>query len=90
MFASRRSPFFWRRRSSQYSIAALAGLAAVTAVATAAAVYFCDPVSGQQRRALLRDQTLRASQRGRTLASRVGAQLRDTAAAGGRGAEMWP
>jgi hypothetical protein len=90
MFASRRSPFFWRRRSSQYSIGAIAGLAAVTAVAAAVAVYFFDPVSGQQRRALLRDQTLRASRRGRALASKVGTQLRDTAAAGGRGVEMWP
>ena len=90
MFASRRSPLFWRRRSSQYSIGALAGLAAVTAIAAAAAVYFCDPVSGQQRRALLRDQTLRVSRRGRSFASKVGAQLRDTATAGGRGVEMWP
>jgi hypothetical protein len=90
MFAPRRSPLFWRRRRSQYSIGALAGLAAVTALAAATAVYFCDPVSGRQRRASLRDQALRASRRGRALASKVGAQLREPAATNGRGVEMWP
>jgi hypothetical protein len=56
MFASRRTPFFWRRRRAQYSIGAIAGLAAATALATAAAVYYFDPESGRRRRTLLRDR----------------------------------
>ena len=103
MFASRRSPLFWRRRRTQYSIGALAGLAAVTAIATAAAVYYFDPESGRRRRALLRDQAVSASQRGREIAAKLGrnAQQRATAmyersksqvrtASAVRGAEIWP
>lgn len=81
MFASRRSPFFWRRRRSQYGIGALAGLAAVTAIAAAAAVYYFDSESGQRRRALLRDQAVSASQRGRELAGKVGRTARRATAA---------
>ena len=72
MFASQRTPFFWRRRRAQYSIGAAASLAVATAVAAAAAVYFFDPESGRRRRALLRDQTARTYQRGSELASKVG------------------
>jgi hypothetical protein len=72
MFASRRSPFFWRRRETQYSIRALAGLAAATAIAAAAAVYYLDPDSGPRRRALLRDQAGKATRRGREIAGTVG------------------
>jgi hypothetical protein len=104
MFASRRSPLFWRRRRTQYSIVALAGIAAATAVATAAAVYYLDPESGRRRRTLLRDRAVSASQRGREIAAKVGlrAQQRATAiyerskaqAANAsstvRGAEIWP
>ena len=97
MFASRRSPFFWRRRSTQYSIGALAGLAAATAIATAAAVYYFDPESGRRRRALLRDQAVSASQRGREIATKVGRNARQRAAAiykrskthAERGVEAW-
>ena len=71
MFASRRSPFFWRRRSTQYSIGALAVLATATAIATAAAVYYFDPESGRRRRELLRDQAVSAGQRGREIASKA-------------------
>jgi hypothetical protein len=103
MFASRRSPFFWRRRRTQYNIGAIAGLAAATAIAAAAAVYYLDPDSGRRRRALLRDQAVSAGRRGREFAARVGhnarqrataiyesskSQLR-TAEAGG-GAAKWP
>lgn len=72
MFASRRSSF--RRRSSQsrYSIGEAAGLAVLTAAATAAAVYFFDPQSGSQRRGLLRDRAIDAGQRGRGLVSKIG------------------
>jgi hypothetical protein len=86
MFASRRSPFFWRRRSTQYSIGAIAGLAAATAIAAAAAVYYFDPDSGKRRRALLRDQTAKASQRGREFAAKVRHNARQRASA----IEMWP
>jgi hypothetical protein len=97
MFASRRSPFFWRRRSTQYSIGALATLAAATAVATAAAVYYFDPESGRRRRALLRDQAVSASQRGREIATKVGRNARQRASAiykrskaqAERGVEAW-
>jgi uncharacterized membrane protein len=71
MFASRRSPLFWRRRRSQYRIGATAGLAALSAAATAAAVYFFDPQSGKRRRALLREQAISAGVRGRELASKI-------------------
>ena len=103
MFASRRSPFFWRRRRTQYSIGAIAGLAAATAIATAVAVYYFDPQSGQRRRALLRDQAVRASRRGRELAAKVGVNARQRATAlyessksqlqsesAERRAELWP
>ena len=72
MFLSRRGPFFWSRRRTRYSIGAAAGLAAVGAVAAATAVYFLDPESGRRRRALLRDQAVRAGQRGRELAGKFG------------------
>jgi hypothetical protein len=81
MFASRRTPFFWRRRRAQYSIGAIAGLAAATALATAAAVYYFDPESGRRRRTLLRDQAISASQRGREIASKVGRNARQRATA---------
>jgi hypothetical protein len=81
MFASRRRPFFWRRRRSQYSIGAIAGLAAVTAIAAAAAVYYFDPESGRRRRALLRDQAVGASRRGREIAAQVGLNARKQATA---------
>ena len=81
MMASRRSPFFWRRRSTRYSIHALAGLAAATAIAAAAAVYYFDPESGRRRRTLLRDQAVTASRRGRALADRVGRNARHLATA---------
>jgi uncharacterized membrane protein len=71
VFASRRSPLFWRRRRGQYSIGATAGLAALTAAATAAVAYFFDPQSGKRRRALLREQAISAGQRGRELASKI-------------------
>ena len=103
MFATRRSPFFWRRRSTQYSISALAGLAAVTAIAAAAAVYYFDPQSGRRRRALLRDRAVLASRRGRELADKVGRNAAQQATAiyqrsksrvgsaySERSAEMWP
>jgi hypothetical protein len=97
MFASRRSPFFWRRRSTQYSIGALAALATATAIATAAAVYYFDPESGRRRRALLRDQAVSASQRGREIATKVGRNARERASAiyqrsksrAERGVEAW-
>ena len=97
MFASRRSPFFWRRRSTQFSIGALASIAAATAIAAAAAVYYFDPESGRRRRALLRDQAVSASQRGREIATKVGRQARQRASAiyqrskshAERGAELW-
>ena len=79
MFASRRTPFFWRRRRARYSIGALAGLAAVTAIAAAAAVYYFDSESGERRRALLRDRAVSASQRGREFAGKVGRQARQRA-----------
>jgi len=69
MFASRRSPFFRRRRRTQYSIGATASLAAVTAAAVAAAVYFFDPESGARRRALLRDQAVRTGRKARQRAT---------------------
>ena len=102
MFASRRRPFFWRQRPTQYSIVALAGIAAATAIATAAAVYYLDPESGQRRRALLRDRALSASQRGREIAAKVGTRARQRATAvyerskseaetaSVRAAEIWP
>jgi len=103
MFASRRSPLFWRRRRTQYSIGAIAGLAAVTAIATAAAVYYFDPESGRRRRALLRDQAVGASRRGREIAAKVGLNARKQAtaiyersksqiedAAAVRVADVWP
>jgi hypothetical protein len=104
MFASRRSPFFWRRRRSQYSIVALAGIAAATAIATAAAVYYLDPESGRRRRGLLRDRAVSASQRGREIAAKVGLRARERATAiyersksqaenassAVRSAEIWP
>src|SRR4030095_12094152 len=74
MFGSRRSPFVWSRRT-RYSIGAAAGLAAVGAVAAATAVYFLDPESGRRRRALLRDQAVRAVQRGRELADKFGRSI---------------
>jgi len=91
MFASRRSPFFRRRRRAQYSIGAMAGLAVATAVAAAAAVYLLDSESGQRRRALLRDQALNATRRGRDLASKVGrgARQRATAMFQRQQNEMW-
>src|SRR4029453_9486705 len=81
MFASRRSPFFWRRRRSQYSLGALAGIAAGAAIATAAAVYYLDPESGRRRRTLLRDRAVSASQRGREIAAKVGVRARERATA---------
>jgi hypothetical protein len=81
MYASRRSPIFWRRRRSQYSIVALAGIAAATAIATAAAVYYLDPESGRRRRDLLRDRAVSASQRGRDIAAQVGLRARQRATA---------
>ena len=104
MFASRRSPFFWRRRRTQYSIVALAGIAAATAIATAAAVYYLDPESGQRRRTLLRDRAVGASQRGREIAAKVGLRARqrateiyersksqaENASSAVRSAEIWP
>ena len=81
MFASRRSPFFWRRRRSQYSIVALAGIAAATAIATAAAVYYLDPESGRRRRDLLRDRAVSAGQHGREFAAKVGLRARQRATA---------
>jgi hypothetical protein len=97
MFASRRSPFFWRRRSTQYSIGTLAAIATATAIATAAAVYYLDPESGKRRRAVLRDQAASASQRGRAIAGKVGRQARQRATAiyqrsksrAERGVEAW-
>jgi len=97
MFASRRSPFFWRRRSTQYSIGTLAAIATATAIATAAAVYYLDPESGKRRRAVLRDQAASASQRGREIAGKVGRQARQRATAiyqrsksrAERGVEAW-
>jgi hypothetical protein len=103
MFASRRSPLFWRRRRTQYSIGAIAGLAAATAIATAAAVYYFDPESGQRRRTLLRDRAVSVSRRGHELATKVGLNARQRAAAvyqrsksqlrsaaAERSPEMWP
>ena len=103
MFASRRSPFFWRRRRTQYSIVALAGIAAATAIATAAAVYYLDPESGRRRRTLLRDRAVSASERGRESAAKVGLNARQRATAlyessksqlrsesAERSAELWP
>ena len=104
MFASRRRPFFWRQRPTQYSIVALAGIAAATAIATAAAVYYLDPESGRSRRGLLRDRAVNASQRGREIAARVGVRARERATAiyerskseaanassAVRAAEIWP
>ena len=104
MFASRRSPFFWRQRRTQYSIVALAGIAAATAIATAAAVYYLDPESGRRRRGLLRDKAVSASQRGREIAAQVGLRAREranaiyerskseaaNASSAVRGAEIWP
>ena len=84
MFASRQSPFFWRRRRTQYSIGAMAGLVTATALATAAAVYLCDPQSGRQRRALLRDQAVSASRRGVELAKKIGRNRTVV-----RSAELW-
>jgi len=81
MFASRRTPFFLRRRRAQYSISTLAGLAAVTAIAAAAAVYFFDSESGGRRRALLRDRAVSASQRGREFAGKVSRRARQRATA---------
>jgi hypothetical protein len=81
MFASRRSPFFWRRRRTQYSIRTTVSLAAATAIATAAAVYFFDRESGQRRRALLRGRAVSAGHRGRELAGKLGRTARQGATA---------
>lgn len=89
MFASRRTPFFWRRRRAQYSIGAIASMALATAVAAAAAVYFFDPESGRRRRALLRDQTVRTYQRGSELANKVGLGAQQGATAIFRRSKRW-
>lgn len=72
MFAPRRSVFFLSRRRARSEIAATVGLAAATAAAAAAAVYFLDPSSGKQRRAVLSDRVARASRDGRNLAAKIG------------------
>jgi hypothetical protein len=72
MFALRRGVFFLSRRRVRSEIAATVGLAAVSAAAAAAAVYFLDPSSGKQRRAVLGDRVARASREGCNLAARIG------------------
>ncbi len=71
MFAPRRSLFFSRRRARS-EIAATVGLAAATAAVAAAAVYFLDPSSGKQRRAVLGDRVVRASRNSCSLAAKIG------------------
>jgi hypothetical protein len=72
MFAPRRSVFFLSRRRARSEIAATVGLAAASAAAAAAAVYFLDPSSGKQRRAVLGDRVASVSREGCSLAAKIG------------------
>lgn len=73
MFAPRRSLFFLtHRRRARSEIAATVGLAAASAAVAAAAVYFLDPSSGKERRALLSDRVVRASRESYNLAAKLG------------------